>query len=459
MLVLEILAGRLLAPYVGVSLETFTGIIGTILAGIALGSAIGGRLADRVSPTKLIGPSLALGGLLTWASLPIIGVLGPGVGRSSAAILILSLLAFFAPATVLSAINPMVTKLRIVDLSETGTVVGSLSAASTAGALVGTFLTGFILVAAIATKPIILGLGAVLIAAGAILSVTLARRNLVNPASAAASFLVGGLSLIAPYPCEFESAYACGRVTTDSENPSLRYLILDTLRHGAVDLDDPTNLEFRYTRLIGDAIDAAPDGPLEALHIGGGGFSIPRYIEATRPGSNSLVLEIDPVLVEVAEASLDLKVGPNLKVQTGDARLATAALASDSVDLIVGDAFGGLAVPWHLTTSEFVAELDRLLRPGGVYVMNVIDGRDSRFARAELATLAKHFNYLGIVVPSDGIGQDPVNQILLASDEPLPKMAIDPADGRLLGDVEAFVGDAQTLRDDFAPVEQLALNP
>ena len=73
-LVLEILAGRLMAPYVGVSLETFTGIIGTILAGIATGSAIGGRLADRIDPRRLLGPELLAGGALAWLSLPIVAL-------------------------------------------------------------------------------------------------------------------------------------------------------------------------------------------------------------------------------------------------------------------------------------------------------------------------------------------------------------------------------------------------
>ena len=87
-LVLEILAGRLMAPYVGVSLETFTGIIGVILAGIALGTAFGGQLADRYDPARLIGPALIGGGLLSWLSLWLVHAIGPELGRGVGAIVV-----------------------------------------------------------------------------------------------------------------------------------------------------------------------------------------------------------------------------------------------------------------------------------------------------------------------------------------------------------------------------------
>ena len=457
-LVLEILAGRLMAPYVGVSLETFTGIIGTILAGIALGSAVGGLLADRHDPNRLIGPSLIGGGVLSWLAIPVVGLLGPGVGGSVPGIIILALFGFFAPAMVLSAVSPMAAKLRLRSLKETGEVVGGLSAAGTVGALFGTFITGFVLVSAAPTRPIIIGLGVALAGLGIIHMV---RRTEDRPSAGAAALtiVILGLSSISGGPCEFESAYSCGRVVVDEEDASVRYLILDTLRHGAVDLDDPTHLEFRYINIIGDAIDAMPDGPLDALHLGGGAFSMPLYVNATRPGSTHLVLEIDGLLVDVARDELGLETGPDLEVITGDARLALGDLEDNSFDLIVGDAFSGLSVPWHLTTTEFVAELDRVLRPGGLYVMNAVDGDDNGFVEAQLATFVPHFEHRAVVVPSEWPSIRPVNQILIASDEPIPHVNVDAEHGVLVDDIVAFTGDGIELRDDFAPVEQLAANP
>ena len=458
MLVLEILAGRLMAPYVGVSLETFTAIIGVILAGIALGSAAGGRLADRRDPRTMIGPALAIGGALAWWSLWLVAWLGPELGSEPPAIVVLATLAFFAPAAVLSAVSPMATKLRLSSLEETGTVVGDLSAWGTAGALVGTFITGFVLVAAIPTRPIVIGLGALLVLAG--LAFIMAASRKAPPATLVvillASLAVGATS---NSPCEFESAYFCGRVVTDEEDASVRYLILDTLRHAAVDLDDPTNLRFRYIRLIADVIDSTTDGPVDALHLGGGGFTVPSYIAATRPDSFNHVLEIDDVLLDVAREDLGFETGPDMVVTIGDGRLAFDDLAADSFDLVVGDAFGGQAVPWHLTTTEFIAKVDRVLRDDGIYVMNIIDGDENRFAEWEVATLLDNFDFVEVIVHPDGIDRRVRNEILVASDQPIPPLSFDAADGLLIDDVAAFVDGGKVLRDDFAPVEQLAANP
>ncbi len=154
-LVLEILAARLLAPYVGVTLETYTAIIGVVLAGIACGSWAGGRLADRATPRRLLGPELIAGGLLAMATLPVVRLLGEaGEDGGTADLALLGLLGFFPPAAVLSAVVPTVVKLQLGDLGETGAVVGRLSALSTLGALFGTFATGFVLVAALPNAPI-----------------------------------------------------------------------------------------------------------------------------------------------------------------------------------------------------------------------------------------------------------------------------------------------------------------
>ncbi|NNF53425.1 MAG: spermidine synthase [Acidimicrobiales bacterium] len=458
-LVLEILAGRLMAPYVGVSLETFTGIIGTILAGIALGSAVGGRLADKNEPNKMIGPALMAGGVLSWLSIPIVSFLGPGIGSAVPAIVILALFGFFLPAMVLTTVSPMVAKLRLQSLTETGEVVGGLSAAGTVGALFGTFFTGFVLVSAVPTRPIILAVGLALVVWGIAHTIRLGSGKLPSGGIALSAVLVFSAATVSANPCEFESAYACGRVVTDPDNPNLRFLVLDTLRHGAVDLEDPTHLEFRYINIIGDVIDTLPPGPVDALHLGGGAFSIPRYINATRPGSTHLVLEIDPLLVDVGREQLGLVTGPDLEVRTGDARLALADLPTDGYDLVVGDAFGGLSVPWHLTTTEVIAELDRVLRPGGVYVMNIIDGDRNRFAEAELATFAEHFDFRAAVVPNDWPRKTPANQILIASDHPITPPQVDFEHGVLVEDIDAFSHGGIVLRDDFAPVEQLAANP
>lgn len=455
-LVLEIVASRMVAPYVGVSLESFTGIIGTVLAGIATGSAVGGAMADARDPRPMIGQALLLGGVLSWLSVPIVNVLGPAVGSGPPAIVLLSAAAFFLPAAVLSGISPMVAKLRLESLDDTGTVVGGLSAAGTAGALLGTFGTGFVLLAYVPVRTIVIVIGAALVAAGLFASWKL-RTKPSDGRDVILVLLAGFLSIAVGSPCDQETEYFCVRIVADDDRDGGRSLYLDRLRHAHVDLNDPTYLDIRYIRLFADVAAALPDGDIDALHIGGGGFSFPRYLAAVRPAGTNTVLEIDGGLVDIATNELGLQDADNLDIRIGDARLAFADLPTNAFDLIVGDAFGSEAVPWHLTTAEVVDEIDRLLRPDGVYVMNVIDGDESRFARAQLATLAQQFDQIAMILPSTGTAGRSVNQILIASQASLPAVDVDPADGELFSgdDVVRYIGDARILTDDFAPVDQL----
>ena len=447
-LILEILAARLLAPYVGVTLETYTAIIGTVLAGIALGSAAGGRAADRTDPRRLLGPLLVGGGALSLATIPLVRFVGDtGEGAGSKQTILLAAVGFFLPAAVLSAVTPTVAKLRLRSLDTTGSTIGSLSALGTAGALFGTFLAGFFLVEAFATSTSIVAVGAVLVAAGLVLWLWLARASTPLAAVLAVVAAVGGTTtLVTDAECDVETTYHCARVEADG--PSGRLLRLDTLRHSYVDLDDPRHLEFPYTQLFAEVIDAtAPAGPLDALHVGGGGFTMPRYLAATRPGTRSTVLEIDGRLVDLDRDRLGLDDVPDVDVRVGDGRILVGAVPDASQDLVLGDAFGGLAVPWHLTTVEAAREVERVLRPGGVYVVNVIDYPPTRFAKAEVATLLEVFDEVAVLAPQEALdGEVGDNFVLVASDRPLD--LDEPVDAR------AWAGGASVLTDDHAPVDQ-----
>ncbi|MDQ3932375.1 MAG: fused MFS/spermidine synthase [Actinomycetota bacterium] len=467
-LVLEILAGRLLAPYVGVSLETYTGIIGTVLAGISLGSWLGGRVADRVAPRSLLGPLVAAGGVLALLAPVWVAVFGAGLrGTGPVGIVVLAFVGFFAPAVVLSAVNPAVVKLQLDDLGETGTVVGRFAAIGTAGAIVGTFVTGFLLVASLPSDTIVLGLGGSLVLVGVVLWWVLRPTGTGGVAWIVAVGVFAALLTVARVsPCQYESAYFCARVVADSGRTSGRLLLLDTVRHSYMDLADPTRLEFAYAQTVSDVLaTVAPAGePLDVLSIGGGGFTLPRYVAATRPESTNLVLELDPMLVEIARQELGLVTGPELRVRVGDARLTLRDVPSRAFDVIIGDAFGGLAVPWHLTTLEFLEEVKARLRPDGVYVMNLIDYPPLGFARAETNTLQQVFSHVAVFAPPAHMrGEAGGNFVLVASDTPIQVAAIlehnwarGGGDTGLTGAaLEPFVAGAPVLTDDYAPVDQL----
>ena len=476
-LVLEILAGRLLAPYVGVSLETFTGIIGTILAAIALGAWAGGLLADRYDPRRLLPPLLMLGGALAIATIPIVRTLGGGSGGGGQ-ILVLSALGFGPAAIVLSAVPPAVIKLQLTDLAETGSTVGRLSAWSTAGALFGTFFTGFVLVAAAAVSTLIVAVGLVLVVSG------LALWGWTRVAETSAVLSVGGLAALAlvgavtvDSPCETQTAYYCVSVLQDPNLVSGRTLLLDDLTHSYVDLEDPERLEFWYIRRLVDAIEVHPAGssePIDAVYLGGGAFTVPRYVRETRPGSAQTIFEIDGDLVDVVEERMDFERGDDVEIVVGDGRLSLGELADDSADVVIGDAFGSRAVPFHLATEEFMRDIDRVLRPGGLYAANVIDSEAQEFLRAEAATIARVFEHV-VVVQGPAIangrsgnsviiaGQSPLDAAtlteLLATDtepsETRPEADLGNDVGAIVDDLDGYLEGAAILTDDFAPVDQL----
>jgi len=466
-LVLEVLVSRLVAPYVGLTLETYTAAIGVALAAIAAGAALGGRLADAVDPRRWLGPAVALGGGLLLGARPTVFTVGEGFrGTGPVGTVVLVLLAVAPAVMVLSTVTPGVVKLRLRTLAETGQTVGRLSAAGTLGALAGTFLTGFVLLAALPTSTLLLLTGLLLAITGLVVAVVLPRTA---PTAALAAILAlgtatGGGLLLVDGPCEVETRYYCASVVTDLARASGRTLVLDGLHHSYVDLDDPAHLEFAYTQRFGDVLAQQPAGALDVLHLGGGGFSVPRHLASVRPGSRSTVLEVDPLIPVIGREQLGLVTGPDLVVEIGDARTAITRQPGGAYDVVIGDAFGSLAVPWHLTTAEMVGQVRRVLRPGGVYVLNVIDFPPLALARAETATLLEAFDDVALMaLPGTLAGEGGGNLVLVASDRALPVDALlkragergEPASVVGRAAVEQFAGQAQVLTDDNAPVDQL----
>jgi spermidine synthase len=475
-LVLETLALRLIAPYVGVTLQTNTAVIGAALLAIAAGAWSGGRAADRVAdPLRLIGPMLLAGAALTLLTLPAVRYVGQATRDTgdASATLLLAMAAVILPAGLLSAVAPVVAKLQLRDLHETGTIVGKLSGIGTLGGIVATFATGFVLVAAFATSTILIATAVAVAVVGALVLGYERQRTgswgggdgRVPGAAAALLPVALLLVVVAPNPCQKETEYHCARVVADPDRPGGRTLELDTLRHSYVDLTDPEYLEFDYTKAIASVAGAIrPAGaPVQALHIGGGGFTMPRYLAATRAGTRSTVLEIDGGVVALGRQELGVGAIPGLAVRVGDARTGLQEQPRGRFDLVVGDAFGGLAVPWHLTTREVAEQVRDVLTGGGVYAVNVIDYPPDRFARAEAATLRSVFGHVVLLgAPVTVAGEGGGNHVLVASRRPLPLADIQARLAErnpwvVAGEqaTAAFAGRAPVLTDAHAPVDQL----
>lgn len=182
------------------------------------------------------------------------------------------------------------------------------------------------------------------------------------------------------------------RVEEDRWVPGAVQLVIDGTPQSHVNLHDNTDLFFEYIRRIGHVIDLCrpPGSPISALHLGGGAFTLPRYIEATRPGSRQQVIELEGDLVDLVREAAPLPKQASIRVRRGDARDVLGRLPAGmhgAMDLVVVDIFAGAQTPAHVSSREFYALIAPLLSPDGVVVVNAADGAGMRFVRGQAATL------------------------------------------------------------------------
>jgi spermidine synthase len=242
-------------------------------------------------------------------------------------------------------------------------------------------------------------------------------------------------------PATERVASGIAELVPDRDRPRAWTLLLDGAPQSHVDLADPTRLTFEYQRRLGRVADlaGAPGRPVNALHLGGGGLTLPRYIAATRPRSRQQVAEIDQALTELVRRELPLDRTWQIRVRGGDAREVLARAPEGWADLVVADIFSGARVPAHCATVEFAEAAARALAVGGRYAVNIADGGRLPFARRQVATLRAVFPEVAMVAdPAVLRGKRFGNLVLLASFAPLPvvelgrAMAGDPVIGRIV---------------------------
>ena len=377
-LVIEIIAGRIMAPYIGVSLYTWTSIIGVVLAGISGGNFFGGFVADRYASRRTLGLIFMAGGVASLGILVIThAIVGTTFGLSFLPRIVVYVTAiFFLPSFVLGMVSPVVVRLALANLEHSGHTVGTIYAFSTIGSIVGTFLTGFYLISWLGTRTIVWLVAIILLVTGIILAAADAPRRkgaLVSTALALVLFAAVGVRWAAGHyvaPCDIESNYYCIRVLETSQSGhAARMLMLDRLVHSFVVPDDPFALDYGYERAYLNLTQAHATGrsPMDTLFIGAGGYSFPRYIEAAYPSSTIDVVEIDPAVIAVARERLGLSTASRIRSFNRDARVFLMEWTDPKkYDFIYGDAFNDLSVPYHLTTVEFNRIIAGRLKANGI---------------------------------------------------------------------------------------------
>jgi spermidine synthase len=473
-MILEITAGRLIAPYVGVSLYSWTSIIGVVLAGLSLGNWAGGIWVDAGAGERQAGLALAVAAVATLGVVLMLTLVAPAVqarpmGLMTASFL-LSLGLFFLPAACLGLVAPMLTTLALRRDPRAGHVVGRMHALAALGSIVGTFAAGFLLIQYFGTRAVIVGAGAGLLA----LALPLLRgARGAAVAMTGAAFLVLGAGLARhglANPCDEESQYFCIRVVDFSGAPEpgeTRTLVLDHLVHGISHGPDGTLLFAPYAHLMDELVrrHLGPDaGSARYFFAGGGSYSQPRAVLSAFPDARVVVAELDPAVTRTAEARLFLDAG-GLTVMHTDARMALAAASPGAYDVVVGDVFHDVALPYHLTTAEYAALVRSRLSEAGIYVLNVVDAfPDPRLVKSIVNTLMLHFGQVHVWLDAVPEGQERVTYVISAGDGAEPPMQLESAQGfartwfrvtEPLLNTGTPPGLLPVLRDDYVPVERL----
>src|SRR4030043_1869217 len=289
-MVIELVAGRIMAPYVGVSLYTWTSIIGVVLAGISIGAYLGGLLAALYPHPSPLGWLLFISGLGAFSIAPLTNLVGGAHFETSlmCRILLITTIIFFVPSCILGMISPVVVKLTLNNLEKTGNVVGKIYAFSTLGSILGTFATGFFLISWMGTRHILFTMGVILVLSALVFGDFLRRKKsfilfflfifiaLTLPIAAWHGYAAIDHEIVSLPTSPIESVKAfygyafqppldeetfffkesdyytikLKKDTTRSGGAPLESLVLDHLVHSYTDLDDPLYLEYEYIRVF-----------------------------------------------------------------------------------------------------------------------------------------------------------------------------------------------------------------
>lgn len=453
-MILELCGSRILAPYIGTSITVWTSLIGIILGSLSLGYYLGGKAADRKNPKKTLSTVIFLSALFIAVILllrtPFLQLVDRNFEDLMAKAVVSTIVLFAFPSITLGMVTPLATKLKLESLKTAGGVVGNLYAISTIGSIVGTFLAGFVLLLVFPIPQILLGLSLILFALSAIISLNFRWSGVFVIVITIAMFLSSQAQTNSKV---YESQY--GHIEIFTFNGT-KYLQIDNKYHSAMYIDNP-ELVFDYTKYYHLARHINPEAK-RILMIGGGAYSVPKDFLRLYQDIEVDVVEIDPLLTELAYKEFGLQNDPRLTIYHEDGRTflnRESRAGNEKYDAILIDAFTNFSIPFHLTTKEAVQNMYGLLTENGVVITNIIssiEGEKGGFLQAEYHTYSSAFPMVGVIPVRSYDGEQMQNLMLVGFKNMQNK--IDPEQFGFLRFWGMTIEKRPILTDDFAPVDQ-----
>jgi len=433
-MLIELSANRVLSPWFGNTLFTWTGLIGVILLAMSGGYYFGGWLADRKPSFTVLG-HLLLGSAGLTLLVPVISPSLTAVfGKDTNIILgpvLASLVLFAVPGFLLGTVSPFAIRLTSMATADkkVGTSAGLIGMFSTLGSVIGTFAAGFLLIPTLGIR-IIFTLVGVLLALLAVLAYLqfMQRRKDLATTLGGTALLITCLSILtamtAPGPepgviYDHDNFYHRVRVLEENSHPDgpLRTLMLDTTPEGSqyAKTGEPSIPYQSYWELS----KVFCPGLERAAFLGAGAFAMPEGVCDAFPGSVVDVVDIDPEVIAVGRKYFRVDDYPQMNPIAMDARMFLAN-TDETYDLIFGDAYNGLrAIPAHLVTAEFFGQVKDRLNPDGVYMMNIVsayEGDRATLFKAIARTLSGSFTNIEVFAIDPSLPGAVQNLLLVASD-------------------------------------------
>src|SRR5579871_2485580 len=481
----EMLGSRYLNPYFGSGIYTWASLISTVLAALTAGYFAGGLVADRYPSARVLGAAVLIGSAFIFAlpsfSTPLLEALLDAIDDIKAGSLVSAFVLMFFPVAFYGAYSPFAIRLLLRSTRASGGVSGGVYAISTAGSILGTLGTTFLLIPAVGTRAITFMLGAAGLACGLALTAYPARRGAARVAMLAGTSLAGvfAATLIASSSAAqaaeiFDRATVLAREDGQLAHIEGQYNDIYVVKRGnellltsrlkgwnytesRINLADPDVIPARYLRLMTSALAYAPQLD-KLLLIGLGGGVLTSYLGRFLPDARIDSVEIDPGVIDTAKTWFSVKETERMRIVASDGRVFLNR-NRNLYDVALIDAYIGGSVPFHLMTKEFYALLKRRLAPGGVTVFNIHE--PNRLFPVSVRTLQSVFTTVDVYY--SGFGEAAV----VATDAP---RALEAAEQRAMELQKKYgfrhalpellaqrsqlePGPGEVLTDDFAPVD------
>ena len=457
----ELVASRILAPYIGTSLFIWTNLLAIILAGLSIGYLVGGKIAIHVLNKKTLALFVVISSLCIALTALYSNFVLEIVNRYISSIhmraLVNSIILFVPQAIALGAITPYIVHLKQNDLKQKTSIVGNYYALSTLGSIIGVYLTGYFFIPTFGSISILYMASVIFF----ILSLLIHRNFKFYPRLVALGIFIIAYLLRGLFPSSISYP---GRLLYRSETMYSKISIIDIpeektgriVRHLYSDRLDSSSIYIDNGDIVSPyeniflELDTQLSQADSILLIGAGAYTIPTYLQKKYPELKMDIVEIDPTLTSLAKKYFNYNPSPIMTTWHGDGRVFVNTFKNKKYDLIIIDAYSSKYIPFQLVTKEVIAQYEQLLDDNGAVAVNIIssiNGDEGKLLRSVLSTFKLVFSHVLVIPTKEQNGNRVQNIVVLATKK--------PENTHLLNTTPwtAFIDKGQILSDDYAPVE------